>query len=43
MFHLAANPNDGQALYAVTLNSDTDAQALLASRDGGRKWAPLGK
>jgi photosystem II stability/assembly factor-like uncharacterized protein len=43
MLHLAVDPNDGQALYTVTLNSDTDVQALLASRDGGRTWTPLGK
>jgi photosystem II stability/assembly factor-like uncharacterized protein len=43
MLHLAVDPNDGQALYAATLNSDTDVQALLASRDGGRTWAPLAK
>jgi hypothetical protein len=43
MLHLAVDPSDGQALFTVTLNSDTDAQALLASRDGGWTWAPLGK
>jgi BNR/Asp-box repeat len=43
LLHLAVDPSNGQALYAVTLNADTDAQALLASRDGGKTWAPLGK
>ena len=42
VLHLAADPHNGEALYAVTLNPGTHAQALIASRDGGASWAPLG-
>jgi hypothetical protein len=30
-------------IVVASWGSDTDVQALLASRDGGRSWAPLGK
>lgn len=40
--HLAVDPSDGQKLYAVTFNSKTRAQAILASRDGGATWTKLG-
>jgi hypothetical protein len=43
LLHLAVAPNDGRAIYAVAFNQGTDSQALLASRDGGTTWAPLGK
>lgn len=42
ILHLAVDPSDGQKLYAVTFNSKTRAQAILASRDGGATWTKLG-
>ena len=42
ILHLAVDPSDGQKLYAVTFNSKTRAQAILASRDGGTTWTKLG-
>jgi photosystem II stability/assembly factor-like uncharacterized protein len=41
VLHLAADPRDGETLYVATLHAQSHAQALLASRDGGRSWAPL--
>jgi len=41
VLHLAADPRNGEALYLVTLNPQSQAQALLASRDGGRSWTQL--
>jgi photosystem II stability/assembly factor-like uncharacterized protein len=40
--HLAIDPTDAQRLYAVTLHAKTQLPALLASRDGGANWRPLG-
>jgi len=37
LLHLAIDPTDSSALYAVTNNGD-----VLASKDGGSTWAPLG-
>lgn len=39
--HLAADPRDGEKLYLVTPSPQSHAQALLASRDGGRNWIQL--
>jgi len=36
LLHLAVDPRDGERLYAVTQENE-----LLASRDGGRTWAPF--
>ncbi|MBI4275060.1 MAG: hypothetical protein HY659_10215, partial [Rhizobiales bacterium] len=38
----AADPRDPQRLYAVTYNSRTRAQTVIASRDGGASWTKLG-
>jgi photosystem II stability/assembly factor-like uncharacterized protein len=40
--HLAVDPSDPDKLYAVTLNPQSHAQAILASADGGKSWATLG-
>lgn len=42
LLHFAADPRDPQRLYAVTFNSRTRAQSVIASRDGGGRWIPLG-
>ena len=42
ILHLAADPKDGQRLYAVTYNVQTRAQSVVASRDGGASWAIFG-
>lgn len=42
LLHLSVAPDQEGLLYAVTLNPETRAQALYASRDAGRSWAPLG-
>ena len=42
ILHLAIDPSDGQKLYAVTFDTKTRAQAILASRDGGATWTKLG-
>jgi photosystem II stability/assembly factor-like uncharacterized protein len=42
VLHLAADPRDPKRLYAVTHNSRTRVQGVIASRDGGERWAPLG-
>jgi photosystem II stability/assembly factor-like uncharacterized protein len=41
VLHLAAGPTESRTLYVVTFNTETRAQALLASRDGGESWAQL--
>jgi photosystem II stability/assembly factor-like uncharacterized protein len=41
--HLAvARSDQGRTAYAVTIDPETHYQALLVSRDGGRRWHPLG-
>ena len=40
--HLAVDPSNPDTLYAVTLNPQSHAQAILASADGGKSWAVLG-
>jgi photosystem II stability/assembly factor-like uncharacterized protein len=42
LLHFAADPRDPEKLYAVTFNSRTRAQGVIASRDGGEKWTKLG-
>jgi photosystem II stability/assembly factor-like uncharacterized protein len=40
--HLAVDPSDADKLYAVAMNPQSHAQAVLASADGGKSWATLG-
>ena len=42
VLHLAVDKSDGRKLYAVTLNPETRAHAVLVSGDRGESWAPLG-
>ncbi|MEX0591636.1 MAG: hypothetical protein WD207_11180, partial [Xanthobacteraceae bacterium] len=42
LLHFAADPRDPQRLYAVSYNSRTRAQSVIASRDGGERWLRLG-
>jgi photosystem II stability/assembly factor-like uncharacterized protein len=42
VLHLAVDPTNDGRLYAITFNPQTKQQAILASRDGGKTWAPLG-
>ena len=41
VLHFAVDPEDDNDLYAVTLEPQSHAQRLLASRDGGATWSPL--
>ena len=41
VLHLAVDRKDGRRIYAVTLDSETRAQGVLASGDKGETWAPL--
>ncbi len=41
VLHLALDKKDGRKLYAVTLNPETRAQAMLMSEDRGVSWASL--
>jgi hypothetical protein len=42
VLHLAVDPASHNKLYAITFNPQTRAQAVLASTDAGKSWAPLG-
>jgi len=42
LLHLAADPRNPQRLYAVTYHPRTRAQNVIASEDGGERWARLG-
>lgn len=42
LLHFAADPRDPNRLYAVTYNSRTRAQGVIASRNGGLSWTQLG-
>lgn len=42
VLHLATDPSDAARVYAVTINPQTHKQAVVASRDGGANWTPLG-
>ena len=42
LLHLAADPRDPKRLYAVTHNSRTRTQGVIASRDGGEQWTRVG-
>ena len=43
ILHFAVASRDPRRLYAVTLNPETHAQAVLASRDSGARWSKLGQ
>ncbi len=40
--HLAVDPTDESNLFAITLQPQTRAQAILTSRDGGVTWTTIG-
>jgi photosystem II stability/assembly factor-like uncharacterized protein len=42
VLQLAVDPASQNKLYAVTFNPQKKAQAVLASTDAGKTWAPLG-
>lgn len=42
LLHFAADPRDPKQLYAVTYNSRTRTQGVIASRDGGEHWTGVG-
>jgi hypothetical protein len=42
ILHLAMDPASLNRLYAITINPQEKAQAVLASTDAGKTWAPLG-
>jgi photosystem II stability/assembly factor-like uncharacterized protein len=42
ILHFAADPRDGQRLYAVAYHPRLRTQRVIASRDGGQRWSPLG-
>ena len=42
VLHLAMDPASPNRLYAITINPQEKAQAVLASTDAGKTWAPLG-
>jgi photosystem II stability/assembly factor-like uncharacterized protein len=42
VLHLAIDPAHNTKLYAITFNPQTKTQAVLASTDTGKTWAPLG-
>jgi photosystem II stability/assembly factor-like uncharacterized protein len=41
VLHLAVDPEHDTKLYAITFNPQTKTQAVLASTDAGKTWAPL--
>ena len=42
LLHFAVDPRDPQRLYAVTYDTQKRTQGVIASRDGGERWSPLG-
>lgn len=42
LLHFAVDPRDPQRLYAVTYDTQKRTQSVIASRDGGERWSPLG-
>jgi photosystem II stability/assembly factor-like uncharacterized protein len=42
VLHLAVDPAHDGKLYAITFNPQTKTQAVLASTNAGKTWAPLG-
>jgi hypothetical protein len=43
VLHLAMDPASPNKLYAITINPQEKAQAVLASTDAGKTWVPLGR
>ncbi|MEQ8664853.1 MAG: hypothetical protein RIC16_03930 [Rhodospirillales bacterium] len=43
ILHLAVAPDNEDVLYAITVDPNTQAQAIIASEDGGMTWSVLGK
>jgi photosystem II stability/assembly factor-like uncharacterized protein len=39
--HFAVDPTSADKLFAITLDPRSKEQAVLASGDGGKSWAPL--
>ena len=42
VLYLAMDPASPNKLYAITFNPQEKVQAVLASTDAGKAWAPLG-
>ncbi len=42
LLHLAVDPTRSSKLYAISIDLQSKAQAVLASDDTGTTWAPLG-
>jgi photosystem II stability/assembly factor-like uncharacterized protein len=42
VLHLGADPSSPGKLYTVSFDPQSHTQAVLASDDGGKTWAPLG-
>jgi photosystem II stability/assembly factor-like uncharacterized protein len=42
VLHLAIDPAHNTKLYAIIFNPQTKMQAVFASTDAGKTWAPLG-
>ena len=42
VLHFAGDPSDAATLYAIAMHPESHAQKVLASRDGGQTWTPLG-
>jgi photosystem II stability/assembly factor-like uncharacterized protein len=42
ILHLAVDPADDAKLHAIAFSPRTRKSSVLASRDGGRSWLPLG-
>jgi len=41
ILHFAVAKTDSRRLYAITVNPETRAQAVLMSEDGGASWTSL--
>jgi photosystem II stability/assembly factor-like uncharacterized protein len=41
ILHLAVDPTSHSSLYAITLNPESKAWAVVVSNDTGKTWAPL--
>lgn len=41
LLHFAVDPTSDSKLYAISFNPESDTQAVLASNNAGKGWAPL--